>query len=128
MELKYIDSVVDGQIFLEDLIVGQLLRVKRKKAAVTLEELSKDSGISKSHLAAMETIGKRPGERGTVKTIQRPTLVKALNALGVDYRRFKQEVDSIFEIESPVVDRLRQKKKRSHKPECSKSTSEALPC
>jgi transcriptional regulator with XRE-family HTH domain len=111
MVLKYTDAYIDGIIALEDLISGQLLRRKRKQAEITLEQLSEACGVSKSHLAALETIGKRPGEKGSAKTVQRITLMRILDAMSVDYLTFKTEVDTLVKEEYPKLELLRKKKK-----------------
>jgi ribosome-binding protein aMBF1 (putative translation factor) len=58
---------------------GTVLWSYRDNAGLTLEQLSKRSGIAKSHLSAMEN-GKR--------TIGPRTAKKLGTALGVDYRLF----------------------------------------
>ncbi len=58
---------------------GTVLWTYRDNAGLTLEELSKLSGIAKSHLSDMEN-GKRPIGSRTAK--------KLASALGVDHRMF----------------------------------------
>ena len=59
--------------------IGTVPRTYRDNAGLTLEQLSKRSGIAKSHLSDMEN-GKR--------AIGPPTAKKPAKVLGVDHRLF----------------------------------------
>ncbi len=96
MNIKYLNA--SPEIELEDLIIGQLLRQRRKDRKMTIERVAKITGITVGHLSVMETIGKK-GSNGNykIRVIVRAKMRAILNAIDVDYLGFMREVRRLEE-------------------------------
>ncbi len=96
MNIKYLNA--SPEIELEDLIIGQLLRQKRKDRKVTIEQVSKVTDITVGHLSVMETIGKKDSKgKYKIRVIVRAKMRAILKAIDVDYLGFMREVRRLEE-------------------------------
>lgn len=121
MKVTYLNAYLDGIVDLEDLIIGQLLRQKRRGEKVTLTQLQQRIKDKKNHIAisqisAIENIGKNYKDTNSTKNIRRITLRKILEGLGIDYKAFQDEVNlKVAEVKSRL-DEEEQKKKSLQRP------------